>query len=53
MQFSFTSEQEEFRSVLRRFLGEKSPPTVVRRLMESRGGLGARELATSSTNFSA
>ena len=33
MQFSFTSEQEEFRSVLRRFLEEKSPTTVVRRLM--------------------
>ncbi len=38
MQFSFTSEQEEFRSVLRRFLGEKSPPTVVRRLMETEAG---------------
>ncbi len=38
MQFSFTSEQEEFRTVLRRFLGEKSPPTVVRRLMETEAG---------------
>ena len=38
MQFSFTSEQEEFRSVLRRFLEEKSPPTVVRRLMETDAG---------------
>ncbi|HXA21960.1 MAG TPA: acyl-CoA dehydrogenase family protein [Acetobacteraceae bacterium] len=38
MQFSFTSEQEEFRSVLRRFLEEKSPPTVVRRLMETEAG---------------
>ena len=38
MQFSFTSEQEEFRSVLRRFLDEKSPPTVVRRLMETEAG---------------
>ncbi len=38
MQFSFTSEQEEFRSVLRRFLEEKSPPTVVRRLMETETG---------------
>ena len=38
MQFSFTSEQEEFRSVLRRFLEEKSPPSVVRRLMESEAG---------------
>ena len=38
MQFSFTSEQEEFRSVLRRFLEEKSPPTAVRRLMETETG---------------
>lgn len=38
MQFSFTSEQEEFRAVLRRFLEEKSPPTVVRRLMETETG---------------
>ncbi len=38
MQFSFTSEQEEFRSVLRRFLQEKSPTSVVRRLMETDAG---------------
>src|SRR6201994_4333854 len=38
MQFSFTGEQEEFRSVLRRFLEEKSPTTVVRRLMETDAG---------------
>ena len=38
MQFSFTAEQEEFRSVLRRFLEDKSPPTVVRRLMETDTG---------------
>src|SRR4051794_36808811 len=38
MQFSFTSEQEEFRSVLRRFLEEKSPPSTVRRLMETEAG---------------
>jgi alkylation response protein AidB-like acyl-CoA dehydrogenase len=47
MQFSFTSEQEEFRSVLRRFLEEKSPTTVVRRLMETEAGWerdGWREL---------
>jgi alkylation response protein AidB-like acyl-CoA dehydrogenase len=47
MQFSFTSEQEEFRSVLRRFLDEKSPPIVVRRLMETETGWdreGWREL---------
>ena len=47
MQFSFTGEQEEFRSVLRRFLEEKSPATVVRRLMETEAGWerdGWREL---------
>jgi alkylation response protein AidB-like acyl-CoA dehydrogenase len=38
MQFSFTGEQEEFRSVLRRFLEEKSPATMVRRLMETEAG---------------
>src|SRR5580700_10432889 len=38
MQFSFTSEQEEFRAVLRRFLEEKSPPILVRRLMETDAG---------------
>jgi alkylation response protein AidB-like acyl-CoA dehydrogenase len=38
MQFSFTSEQEEFRSVLRRFLEDRSPPTAVRRLMETETG---------------
>jgi alkylation response protein AidB-like acyl-CoA dehydrogenase len=38
MQFSFTSEQEEFRSVLRRFLEDRSPTTVVRRLMETETG---------------
>jgi alkylation response protein AidB-like acyl-CoA dehydrogenase len=38
MQFTFTAEQEEFRSVLRRFLEEKSPPTAVRKLMETDTG---------------
>ena len=38
MQFSFTAEQEEFHSVLRRFLEEKSPPSVVRRLMQTEAG---------------
>ena len=38
MQFSFTSEQEEFRSILRRFLEDKSPTTTVRRLMETETG---------------
>ncbi len=36
--FSFTEEQEEFRSQLRRFLAEKSPTTEVRRLMETDAG---------------
>ncbi len=47
MQFNFSSEQEEFRSVLRRFLQEKSPPSVVRRLMDTEAGWdrdGWREL---------
>ena len=47
MRFSFTSEQEEFRSVLRRYLQEKSPPSVVRRLMDTEAGWepdGWREL---------
>ena len=38
MQFSFTNEQEEFRSVLRRFLQDRSPPVAVRRLMETEVG---------------
>ena len=38
MSFSFSDEQEEFRSVLRRFLENKSPTTEVRRLMETEAG---------------
>ena len=38
MKFSFTDEQHEFRSVLRRFLEDKSPTTEVRRLMETDQG---------------
>jgi len=38
MQFSFTHEQEEFRTVLRRFLEQKSPTTEVRRLMQTDTG---------------
>ncbi len=38
MQFAFTHEQEEFRSVLRRYFEETSPPSVVRRLMETEAG---------------
>ncbi len=38
MKFSFTDEQQEFRSVLRRFLEDKSSTTEVRRLMETDEG---------------
>jgi len=38
IQFAFTNEQEEFRAAIRRFLQEKSPPTEVRRLMETAEG---------------
>ena len=41
MQFSFSDEQEEFRRVVRSFLEEASPPTEVRRLMETPGGWDA------------
>jgi alkylation response protein AidB-like acyl-CoA dehydrogenase len=38
MKFSFTEEQDEFRSVLRRFLEDRSPTTEVRRLMATEEG---------------
>ena len=38
IQIAFTDEQEEFRAAIRRFLQEKSPPTEVRRLMETAEG---------------
>jgi len=38
MRFAFTDEQEQFRSILRRFLEDKSPTTEVRRLMETETG---------------
>jgi alkylation response protein AidB-like acyl-CoA dehydrogenase len=38
MKFNFSSEQEEFRSSLRRFLTEQSPAKEVRRLMETDAG---------------
>ena len=38
MKFSFSSEQEEFRSNLRRLLAERSPTKEVRRLMETDRG---------------
>ncbi|HKD65993.1 MAG TPA: acyl-CoA dehydrogenase family protein [Candidatus Binataceae bacterium] len=38
IQFAFSEEQEQFRATLRRFLDDKSPPTEVRRLMETADG---------------
>ena len=38
MQFAFTDEQEQLRSTVRRFLADQSPPTEVRRLMETEPG---------------
>ncbi len=38
MKFSFSAEQEEFRTNLRRFLAEHSPTKEVRRLMETDAG---------------
>jgi alkylation response protein AidB-like acyl-CoA dehydrogenase len=38
MKFSFTEEQDTFRSVLRRFLEDRSPTTEVRRLMATDEG---------------
>ncbi len=38
MRFSFSPEQEEFRTVVRRFLTDRSPTKEVRRLMETQAG---------------
>jgi len=38
MRFNFTDEQREFRSVVRRFLEDKSPSSEVRRLMQTDAG---------------
>lgn len=38
MKFSFSDEQAEFRTILRRFLEDKSPTTEVRRLMATDDG---------------
>ncbi len=38
MKFSFTNEQEQFRTMLRRFLTEKSPASEIRRLMATDEG---------------
>ena len=38
MRFSFTDEQRDFRSILRRFLGARSPTSEVRKLMDTDAG---------------
>ena len=38
IRLAFTDEQEQFRAAIRRFLQEKSPPTEVRRLMDTAKG---------------
>lgn len=38
MKFSFTQEQNEFRTIVRRFLENKSPTTAVRKMMETEQG---------------
>lgn len=38
MQFSFTNEQEDFRGILRRFFGARSPASEVRKLMATDTG---------------
>ena len=39
MDFMFTEEQDQFREVVARFMGDKFPPTVVRRLMATDDGV--------------
>jgi alkylation response protein AidB-like acyl-CoA dehydrogenase len=41
MQFTFAEEQQEFRSVLRRYFEQSSPTSTVRRLMETEAGWDA------------
>ena len=43
MQFAFTEEQQEFRSVLRRYFEEVSPTAAVRRVMETEAGWDAAQ----------
>ena len=38
MRFTFTDEQRDFRSMLQKFLGARSPTTEVRKLMETEAG---------------
>ena len=41
MEFTFTSEQHQFREVVQRFLKDFSPPSEVRRLMDTDAGFDA------------
>ncbi|MGE0767982.1 MAG: acyl-CoA dehydrogenase family protein [Hyphomicrobiaceae bacterium] len=41
MKFGFSDEQQEFRSIVRRFMDDKSPTSAVRRLMETEAGYDA------------
>jgi alkylation response protein AidB-like acyl-CoA dehydrogenase len=41
MEFAFTDEQDQFRDVVRKFFAAKSPPTQVRKLMETTAGFDA------------
>ena len=38
MRFAFTDEQQEFRTILRRFFEQRSPVSEVRKLMETEAG---------------
>src|ERR1044071_665153 len=38
MRFAFTDEQQEFRTILRRFFEQRSPVSEVRKLMETESG---------------
>lgn len=51
MKFGFSDEQQEFRSIVRRFLEGKSPTTAVRRLMETEAGYDADVWRALSTDL--
>lgn len=51
MKFGFSDEQQEFRSIVRRFLEGKSPTTAVRRLMETETGYDADVWRALSTDL--
>lgn len=41
MEYTFTNEQQQFREVVQRFLRDSSPPSEVRRLMDTDAGFDA------------